>query len=43
MEDYKRDDPGMYSNDIRDRLIKEGIYDRSSAPYVSAISRSFRG
>lgn len=43
IEEYKREDPGMFSNEIRDRLIKEGICDRSTAPSVSAISRLLRG
>ncbi|KAL0123150.1 hypothetical protein PUN28_007645 [Cardiocondyla obscurior] len=43
IEEYKRDNPGMFSWEIRDRLIKEGICERSSAPSVSAISRLLRG
>ena len=43
IEDYKRDNPGIFSWEIRDRLIKEGICDRTSAPSVSAISRLLRG
>lgn len=43
IEEYKRDNPGMFSWEIRDRLIKEGICDRTSAPSVSAISRLLRG
>ena len=34
---------GIFSWEIRDRLIKEGICDRSTAPSVSAISRLLRG
>lgn len=33
----------MFSYEIRDRLVKEGICDRASAPSVSAISRLLRG
>ncbi|XP_071638395.1 segmentation protein paired isoform X1 [Temnothorax longispinosus] len=43
IEEYKRDNPGMFSWEIRDRLIKEGICERTSAPSVSAISRLLRG
>lgn len=43
IEDYKREDPGIFSNEVRDRLVKEGICDRSTAPSVSAISRLLRG
>lgn len=43
IEQYKRDNPSIFSWEIRDRLIKEGICDRSSAPSVSAISRLLRG
>lgn len=43
IEDYKRENPGIFSWEIRDRLVKEGICDRSSAPSVSAISRLLRG
>ncbi|XP_011696142.1 PREDICTED: protein gooseberry-like isoform X2 [Wasmannia auropunctata] len=42
IEEYKRDNPGMFSWEIRDRLIKEGICERTSAPSVSAISRLLR-
>ena len=43
IEDYKRENPGAFSWEIRDRLIKEGICDRTSAPSVSAISKLLRG
>ncbi|XP_012218361.1 segmentation protein paired isoform X3 [Linepithema humile] len=43
IEQYKQDNPGMFSWEIRDRLIKDGICDRASAPSVSAISRLLRG
>lgn len=43
IEEYKRENPGIFSWEIRDRLVKEGICDRSSAPSVSAISRLLRG
>lgn len=43
IEDYKKENPGIFSWEIRDRLIKEGLCDRSTAPSVSAISRLLRG
>ncbi|XP_014204703.1 paired box protein Pax-3-B-like [Copidosoma floridanum] len=39
IEIYKRDNPNIYSIEIRDRLIKEGICDRTSVPSISVISR----
>ncbi|ALC39378.1 prd [Drosophila busckii] len=43
IEEYKRNNPGMFSWEIRDKLIREGICDRSMVPSVSAISRLVRG
>uniref|UniRef100_A0A1B0GLF4 Putative transcription factor pax1/9 n=1 Tax=Lutzomyia longipalpis TaxID=7200 RepID=A0A1B0GLF4_LUTLO len=43
IEEYKRENPGIFSWEIRDRLVKEGICDRPSAPSISAISRLLRG
>ncbi|RWS26403.1 protein gooseberry-like protein [Leptotrombidium deliense] len=43
IEDYRRENPGIFSWEIRDRLIKEGLCDRTTAPSVSAISRLLRG
>ncbi|GAB6032276.1 Paired box protein Pax-7 [Chamberlinius hualienensis] len=43
IEEYKKENPGIFSWEIRDRLIKEGICDRSTAPSVSSISRVLRG
>ncbi|CAG0899908.1 unnamed protein product [Darwinula stevensoni] len=43
IEDYKKENPGIFSWEIRDRLVKEGLCDRNSAPSVSAISRVLRG
>lgn len=34
---------GIFSWEIRDRLIKEGLCDRTTAPSISAISRLLRG
>ncbi|KAM9752437.1 paired box protein Pax-7-like isoform 2-T2 [Menidia menidia] len=47
IEEYKRDSPGMFSWEIRDRLLKDGVCDRGSvpsgeAPPVSSISRVLR-
>ncbi|EDW45888.1 segmentation protein paired [Drosophila sechellia] len=43
IEEYKRSSPGMFSWEIREKLIREGVCDRSTAPSVSAISRLVRG
>ncbi|CAB0015495.1 unnamed protein product [Nesidiocoris tenuis] len=43
IEQYKRDSPGIFSWEIRDRLIKDGVCDKNSAPSVSSISRLLRG
>ncbi|UXI18439.1 hypothetical protein NH340_JMT04382 [Sarcoptes scabiei] len=43
IEEYKQDNPGIFSYEIRERLIKEGICDKNSAPSVSSISRVIRG
>lgn len=32
IEDYKRENPGMFSWEIRDRLLKDGHCDRSTVP-----------
>ncbi|XP_032904081.1 paired box protein Pax-7 isoform X5 [Amblyraja radiata] len=42
IEEYKRDNPGMFSWEIRDKLLKDGICDRSTVPSVSSISRVLR-
>ena len=42
IEQYKKDNPGIFSWEIRDRLLKEGLCDRSSVPSVSSISRVLR-
>lgn len=42
IEEYKRQTPGMFSWEIREKLIQEGICDRTTAPSVSAISRLVR-
>ncbi|KAJ8923266.1 hypothetical protein NQ315_001823 [Exocentrus adspersus] len=52
IEELKKEQPGIFSWEIRDRLIKdskkllflqEGICDKNSAPSVSSISRLLRG
>ncbi|KAH9376913.1 hypothetical protein HPB48_002772 [Haemaphysalis longicornis] len=43
IEQYKRDNPSIFSWEIRDRLVKDGVCDKSSAPSVSSISRVLRG
>lgn len=37
-----RASPGIFSWEIRDKLIKEGMCDRTTAPSVSSISRVLR-
>ncbi|KAI4826808.1 hypothetical protein KUCAC02_030239, partial [Chaenocephalus aceratus] len=44
IEEYKRENPGMFSWEIRDKLLKDGVCDRSTVPSgeassVSSISR----
>ena len=43
IEEYKRDNPGIFSWEIRERLVREGLCDKESAPSVSSISRVLRG
>ncbi|XP_021195824.2 protein gooseberry isoform X2 [Helicoverpa armigera] len=43
IEELKRQNPGIFSWEIRDKLIKEGICDKNTAPSVSSISRLIRG
>ncbi|GLH03307.1 Protein gooseberry [Gryllus bimaculatus] len=43
IEQYRREQPGIFSWEIRDRLVKEGVCDKASAPSVSSISRLLRG
>lgn len=37
IEEYKRDNPGMFSWEIRDTLLKDGICDRNNVPSGSYI------
>lgn len=42
IEEMKEKNPGIFSWEIREQLIKEGICDKQSAPSVSSISRLLR-
>ncbi|XP_054625173.1 paired box protein Pax-7-like isoform X4 [Dunckerocampus dactyliophorus] len=42
IEQYKSDSPGIFSWEIRDKLLKDGVCDRSTVPSVSSISRILR-
>ncbi|XDV32788.1 hypothetical protein PO909_003511 [Leuciscus waleckii] len=37
VEEYKRENPGIFSWEIRDKLLKEGICDRDNVPSVRSI------
>ncbi|CAG0893859.1 unnamed protein product, partial [Cyprideis torosa] len=43
IEEYKKENPGIFSWEIREKLIKEKLCDASNAPSVSSISRLLRG
>ncbi|XP_055599455.1 protein gooseberry [Uranotaenia lowii] len=43
VEEMRKANPGIFSWEIRDRLIKEGICDKNSAPSVSSLTRLLRG
>ncbi|XP_050546990.1 protein gooseberry-like isoform X2 [Daktulosphaira vitifoliae] len=43
IEEYKKANPAMFSWEIRDKLVKDGICDKNSAPSISSISRLLRG
>lgn len=38
IEEYKRENPGMFSWEIRDKLLKDGVCDRSTVPSGEASS-----
>ncbi|CRK91483.1 CLUMA_CG005150, isoform A [Clunio marinus] len=42
IEEMKKENPGIFSWEIREQLIKEGICDKQTAPSVSSISRLLR-
>ena len=43
IEEYKTKNPGIFSWEIRENLIKDGLCDKESVPSVSSISRLLRG
>lgn len=43
IEELRKQNPGIFSWEIRDKLIKESVCDKDSAPSVSSISRLLRG
>ncbi|OQR67981.1 paired box protein Pax-7-like, partial [Tropilaelaps mercedesae] len=43
IEDYRRENPRIFSWEIKDRLVKEGVCDANTAPSTSSISRLLRG
>lgn len=43
IEEMKQENPGIFSWEIRSKLIESGICDKNSAPSVSSISRLLRG
>uniref|UniRef100_A0A8W7PZI4 Paired domain-containing protein n=1 Tax=Anopheles coluzzii TaxID=1518534 RepID=A0A8W7PZI4_ANOCL len=43
IEELRKANPGIFSWEIRDKLIKDGLCDKTSAPSVSSISRLLRG
>lgn len=43
VDSYKSENPGVFSWEVRDKLIKDGICDKNTVPSVSAISRLLRG
>lgn len=42
IEEYKRENPGMFSWEIRDKLLKDGVCDRSTVPSGEASSGKHR-
>ena len=43
IEEYKTRNPGIFSWEIRENLIKDGLCDKETVPSVSSISRLLRG
>ncbi|XP_051176868.1 protein gooseberry-like isoform X2 [Leptopilina boulardi] len=43
IEDMKKQNPGMFSWEIREKLIKDGLCEKTGAPSASSISRLLRG
>ena len=40
--EMQKESPGIFSWEIREKLLKEGVLDRASVPSVSSISRILR-
>lgn len=43
VEHYKHENPGVFSWEVRNHLIKDGLCDITTVPSVRAISRLLRG
>lgn len=43
IEQYKRENPSIFSYEVRAKLISDGICDPSTVPSTSAISRIIKG
>jgi hypothetical protein len=43
IEEYKRKDPRLYSWEIRDKLIQDGVCSSHNAPSTSSVSRLLKG
>ncbi|CAG0880105.1 unnamed protein product [Cyprideis torosa] len=43
IEEYKKENPGIFSWEIREKLLTEGICDSNNIPSISSISRLLRG
>ncbi|XP_055919319.1 segmentation protein paired isoform X2 [Eupeodes corollae] len=42
IQEYQRENPRIYSMEVREKLIKDGICDKLTVPTISAISRLLR-
>ncbi|KAK0076692.1 hypothetical protein PV325_005003, partial [Microctonus aethiopoides] len=43
MEDLKRQNPAIFSWEIREKLVKDGVCEKGAVPSASSISRLLRG